>query len=50
MKAVILAAGVGSRLAPLTNDQPKALVPVAGRSMLFRQLDRLAAEKQAALG
>lgn len=43
MKAVILAAGVGSRLAPLTNDRPKALVPVAGRSFLFRQLDLLAA-------
>lgn len=43
MKAVILAAGVGSRLAPLTNDRPKALVPVAGRSFLFRQLDALAA-------
>jgi choline kinase len=43
MKAVILAAGVGSRLAPLTNDQPKVLVPVLGRSILFRQLDRLAA-------
>jgi len=42
MKAVILAAGVGSRLAPLTNDRPKALVEVAGRSFLFRQLDRLA--------
>ena len=43
MKAVILAAGVGSRLAPLTNDRPKVLVEVAGRSFLFRQLDRLAA-------
>jgi len=43
MKAVILAAGVGSRLAPLTNDQPKVLVPVLGRSLLFRQLDWLAA-------
>jgi choline kinase len=41
MKAVILAAGVGSRLAPLTNDKPKALVPVLGRSMLERQLDWL---------
>lgn len=41
MKAVILAAGVGSRLAPLTNDRPKVLVEVAGRSFLFRQLDRL---------
>jgi choline kinase len=43
MKAVILAAGVGSRLAPLTDDQPKVLVPVLGRSLLFRQLDWLAA-------
>lgn len=42
MKALILAAGVGSRLAPLTNDRPKVLVEVAGRSFLFRQLDRLA--------
>ena len=42
MKAVILAAGVGSRLAPLTADRPKVLVEVAGRSFLLRQLDRLA--------
>lgn len=42
MKAVILAAGVGSRLAPLTNDRPKVLVDVLGRSILFRQLDYLA--------
>jgi choline kinase len=42
MKAVILAAGVGSRLAPLTNDRPKALVPVDGRPILLRQLDLLA--------
>jgi choline kinase len=34
---------VGSRLAPLTNDRPKVLVPVLGRSLLFRQLDWLAA-------
>jgi choline kinase len=43
MKAVILAAGVGSRLAPLTNDRPKVLVDVLGSSFLFRQLDLLAA-------
>lgn len=42
MKTVILAAGVGSRLAPLTNDRPKVLVPVNGRPLLFRQLDWLA--------
>lgn len=38
MKAVILAAGVGSRLAPLTDDRPKALVSVAGTPILFRHL------------
>ncbi|MBA3453701.1 MAG: phosphocholine cytidylyltransferase family protein [Deltaproteobacteria bacterium] len=43
MKAVILAAGVGSRLAPLTNDRPKSLVEVGGKSFLFRQLELLAA-------
>jgi choline kinase len=42
MKAVILAAGVGSRLAPLTNDRPKSLVEVNGKSFLFRQLGLLA--------
>lgn len=42
MKAVILAAGVGSRLAPLTDEVPKVLVPVLGRSLLVRQLDHLA--------
>ena len=42
MKAVILAAGVGSRLAPLTNDRPKVLVEVSGRSFLTRQLELLA--------
>jgi len=42
MKAVILAAGVGSRLAPLTNDRPKVLVEVLGTPIIFRQLDHLA--------
>lgn len=43
MKAVILAAGVGSRLLPLTAESPKALVDVAGVPLLVRTLERLAA-------
>jgi L-glutamine-phosphate cytidylyltransferase len=42
MKAVILAAGVGSRLGELTEQQPKPLVKIHHRSLLFRQLDSLA--------
>ncbi|MGH7300695.1 MAG: NTP transferase domain-containing protein [Candidatus Rokuibacteriota bacterium] len=43
MKAVILAAGVARRLAPLTDYTHKALLPVGGRSLLDRMLDGLAA-------
>lgn len=40
-RAVILAAGQGTRLRPLTDDKPKCLVELAGRSLLARQIEVL---------
>jgi len=42
VKAIVLAAGVARRLAPLTDHTHKCLLPVGGRSLLDRMLDALA--------
>lgn len=41
MRAIILAAGAGTRLQPLTDACPKCLVPIGGRPLLDYQLDAL---------
>jgi len=41
MKVIILAAGIGSRLNPLTNDKPKCMLQFKGKTLLQHQLDAL---------
>jgi len=43
MIAVVLAAGKGTRLKPLTDDTPKVMIPVEGKSILEYNLENLAA-------
>lgn len=41
MKAVVLAAGLGTRLRPITNEVPKCMVPVNGIRIIDKQIDNL---------
>ena len=41
MKAMIFAAGLGTRLKPFTDHMPKALVPIAGKPMLEHVINKL---------
>ena len=43
MKAMILAAGLGTRLRPLTETLPKPLLPLAGKPMIAYHIEKLAA-------
>ncbi len=41
MKALFLAGGLGTRLRPITNDLPKPMVPIIGKPLLERNIERL---------
>ena len=43
MKAILLAAGIGSRIRPLTDDKPKSLLDVNGRTILFNMIENVQA-------
>ena len=44
-RAMVLAAGLGTRLRPITNNTPKPLVKIANRSLLDHAIDQLVASE-----
>ena len=43
MKALLFAAGLGTRLKPLTDSMPKAMVPVSGHPLIYHVIEKLKA-------